>query len=92
MGSDLPLPVDERLVVARTNVRERLIAGELLATGGLDEQTGLRVARRRGEVDRDGADRVHHLGEALEVDLEVVTDRDVEVVLDGLDHALRTRR
>ena len=84
-------PSDERLVVTRAHVRERLRRRQVLAPGRVDVEAGLRVAGRRREVDRDRADRVDDLAETREVDLEVVADRDVEVVLDRLDHALRTR-
>ena len=89
-GVGRPLPVDKRLVIARAHIRERLVAGEVLTTGLIHGEPTLRVTGRSREVDGDRPDRVHHLAEAREIDLQVVTDRDVEVVLDRLDHPLRS--
>ena len=84
-----PLAVHVRLVITRTHVRERLITVEMPAAGLGDVEPGLSVARRCRKVDRDRAERVDELLETGEVDFEVVRDRDVEVVLDGLDDTLR---
>ena len=86
-----PLPVGtDVLVLARPRVRERLLAVESMAAGGLDRQarftcpwpvSGSRWAPCRSR---------RRSSEAGEVDLQVVVDRDVEVLLDRLDDALRT--
>ena len=86
-----PLPVgSDVLVFARPRVRQRLLAVEAMAAGGVDLQPGFLVLGRRREVDGHRADRVDDLLESGEVDLQVVVDRDVEVLLDRLDDALRT--
>ena len=77
------------LVVPRPHVRERLQTVERDAAGRGDAQAGLQVARLRREEDVHRADRVHDVGERVEADLEVVVDRDVEVLLDRLDQRRR---
>ena len=69
----------ELLVVPGAHVGERLAAVELAATGFRLVSPEKLVACRRREVDLDAADRVHDLLEALDVDLEEVRDRHVEV-------------
>ncbi len=56
-----------------------------LAAGAPDRQPGVAILDRIGEVDLDTSDRGHHPGEAREVDLREVVDRDAEILLQGLD-------
>src|SRR5205085_7980232 len=85
----LPSSVHERLVVARSHVRERILTGEVLTSRGVDVEATERVLGGRGEGDGDRPDCVHDLAEPGEVDFEIVTDRDIEIPLDRLYEALR---
>ena len=78
----------EELEMAGAHERQRRRAVEIRATGPGDREVRERVARRCGEVDRDGAERVDDLAERVEVDLDVVVDGNVEVVRQRVDHAL----
>ena len=49
----------------------------------------LGVAHGTRDVHADFSDRVHDVLEALEIDLDVVVDVDVEVVLQRVDDQLR---
>src|SRR3546814_6237248 len=53
-----------------------------------DEEAGVLVAHRFVEPHRDATDRVHETLEADEVDLDVVVDRNPEVLLDRVDQHL----
>ena len=91
MPSFVHFPLDPTYWYSRDRAyAERLLAVEAMAAGGVDLQTGFLVLGRCREVDGHRADRVDDLLEAGEVDLQVVVDRDVEVLLDRLDDALRT--
>ena len=80
----------EDLHVPRPDVFERLAAVERDAPGAVgDVEPGLDVAHGTGDVHADLADRVDDVLEALEVDLDVVVDVDVEVVLQRVDDQLR---
>ena len=69
---------------------QRGAAVERHATGAVgDVEARLQVAHRPRHVDADLPDGVHDVLEALEVDLDVVVDVDVEVVFQRIDHALR---
>src|ERR1700704_589864 len=95
LTGELPLPVDVFLHGARPRVRECLAAVELEATGmevERDEvEPALGVSSGSSKVDLHASHRVDNSREALEVDLEVVLDRDVEVRREGVDHLLRSR-
>ena len=70
--------------------RQRLVAVEHHAAGVVDDQPRVAIAHRRLERQRHAAHRVDDAREAAEVDLDVVVDRDAEVVADRVDQALRT--
>ena len=76
--------------MARTGEGERLIASERDAADVVLEQAGGLITGRVVEVDRHAVDGGHQRLEALEVDHRVVVDRDVEVLLDGLDETFGT--
>ena len=84
------LAVDHLDVVAGAHER-RAPAAPSSSTGpaSLHVEAGVAVERRVREVDRDAAQRVDELGEADEVDLEVVVDRDAERLLHGEDQPAR---
>ncbi len=92
-GIGLPLAIlVQVLEVAGANELPRLLAVEHLALGCRHVQTGVAVANGSVEPHRHAADGIDELLEALEVDLDVVVDRDVEVVLDGVDQRLHAVR
>ena len=83
------------LVVPGADVLQRLLPVQLATSGFGDVEPGERrelavpsdpVARRRREVDVDAAHRVDDLLEAGEVDFEIVSDGDVVVRFQRLDH------
>ena len=91
-GIRLPTAVDVLLHAPRPHVVERGGAVEGVAAGvevERDElETAVRVSRGRVDVDGDAAHGVDDALEALEVDLEVVLDGNVEVLLERVDHSL----
>ena len=89
MGSCVPFAVlAEVLEVAGAHEPAGLLAVEDLALGRGHVEARVRVTNRSVEPERHPADRVDQLLEPDEVDLDVVVDRDVEVVLDRVDQRL----
>ena len=88
-GVGVPAPALVGLVVATAGPGQGLEAGELDTAGRLDDEAADGVPGRRGHVDTDSAHGVDDALEAHEVDGDVVVDPDAEVVLDGVDQALR---
>ena len=88
-GVRVRLAVDDLGVGPRPHVGQRLGPVEDVGTGVVDLEAGLAVERRMREVDRHAAHRVDHAGEGHEVHLDVVLDRDTEVLGDGLDQVRR---
>ena len=92
-GIRLPAAVDVLLHAPGPHVVERGGAVEGVAAGleveGDELETAVRVSGRRVDVDGDTTHGVDDALEALEVDLEVVVDGNVEVLLERVDHPLR---
>ena len=83
-------PSMEVLEVARPYVGKRLRTIEVVAARErADAEPRQHVAHVVREEDRHAPDRVHDVLEGLEVHLDVVVDRHVEVLLQRVDHELR---
>ena len=82
MGGDARALV---LEVARPDDLQRLGPVEVEAADRLDIEARVRVEHRLGEVHLDPTERVHHVDEAVEVQLHEVLDRDAEVLFDRRD-------
>ena len=79
----------EDLHAPRPDVLERFAPVERDAPGAVgDVEPRLQVVHRAGDVHADLPDRVHDVLEALEVDLDVVVDVDVEVLRQRVDDQL----
>ena len=76
------------LHVAGPDHLEGLGAVELEAARRLDVQPRVGVVDGFGEVHLDPAQRVHHVDEAVEVQLHEVLDRNAVVLLDGVDQLI----
>src|SRR6185369_5654530 len=87
-----PLVADLVLVMARTRVREGLVAVQRHAAGDGDVEAGVLVAGRVLEVDGHTADGVDEALEPSEVDFDEVLDRDAEVLLERRDEHVGTAR
>ncbi len=78
------------LEVAGAHHLEGVVPVEMDASRGLLVEIRVGVVDRLGEVHADPAQCIHHVGEGVEVELDVVLDGDAEVLLDGGDHLLGT--
>jgi hypothetical protein len=67
-----------------------VIAVEVVTTRAFNVETGLGVKDWNGEIHLDAAQRVHDVGEGIEVQLHVVVNRNREVLFDRLDELART--
>src|SRR6266542_3020279 len=84
-GVGVPAAALEVAVVAGAGDRQGLPAVQVLAAGAGGPPAGPGGAGGGGEVQVDPAERVDDGAEPVEVDQQVVVDRDAELGLDGLD-------